>query len=211
MVARGWIGVQIQPVTAEIADSLGLKSTKGALVAEAQPNSPASAAGIKSGDVILGIDGERIDGPRDLARKVAALGPGKKTNLIYWHDGAEKTASVKLGSLPDDKEARVNPGMSRDNNAFSGLGLTLAPASSVEGAGSHGVVISDIDPDGVAAQKGLQIGDVILEAGGHAVNQPADISAVLAEAKKDNRKAVLLRVKGAEGTHFVAIEVKPAS
>ena len=211
VVARGWIGVQIQPVTQEIADSIGLKSAKGALVAETQPNSPASAAGIKSGDVILGIDGGRIDGPRDLARKVAALGPGKKTDLIYWHDGSEKTAPVKLGSLPDDKEARVNPGMSQDTNAFSGLGLTLAPASSVEGAGSHGVVISDIDSDGVAAQKGLQIGDVILEAGGHAVNQPADISAVLAEAKKDNRKAVLLRVKGSEGTHFVAIEVKPAS
>jgi serine protease Do len=209
VVARGWIGVQIQPVTQEIADSLGLKSTKGALVAEAQPNSPASAAGLKSGDVILGIDGERIDGPRDLARKVAALGPGKTVNLIYWHEGAEKTASVKLGSLPDDKEARANPGMSRDNNAFSGLGLVLAPASSVEGAGSQGVVISDIDPEGVAAQKGLQIGDVILEAGGRAVNQPADISAALAEAKKDNRKAVLLRVKGSEGTHFVAIEVKP--
>ena len=210
VVARGWIGVQIQPVTQEVADSLGLKSANGALVAETQPNSPASAAGIKSGDVILGIDGGRIDGPRDLARKVAALGPGKKTDLIYWHDGSEKTASVKLGSLPDDKEARVNTDMSQDNK-FSGLGLMLAPASSVEGAGSHGVVISDIDPDGVAAQKGLQIGDVILEAGGHAVNQPADISAVLAEAKKDNRKAVLLRVKGSEGTHFVAIAVKPAS
>jgi serine protease Do len=211
VVARGWIGVQIQPVTAEIADSLGLKSDKGALVAEAQANSPASAAGIKSGDVILGIDGERIDGPRDLARRVAALGPGKKTNLIYWHDGSEKTTSVKLGSLPDDKEARANPGLSQDNNAFKGLGLTLAPASSVEGAGSHGVVVSDIDSDGVAAQKGLQIGDVILEAGGHAVNQPADITAALAEAKKDNRKAVLLRVKGSDGTHFVAIAVKPAS
>lgn len=211
VVARGWIGVQIQPVTAEIADSLGLKSDKGALVAEAQPNSPASAAGIKSGDVILGIDGERIDGPRDLARRVAALGPGKKTNLIYWHDGSEKTTSVKLGSLPDDKEARANPGMSQDNNAFKGLGLTLAPAASVEGAGGHGVVVSDIDSDGVAAQKGLQIGDVILEAGGHAVNQPADISAALAEAKKDNRKAILLRVKGADGTHFIALEVKPAS
>jgi serine protease Do len=211
VVARGWIGVQIQPVTQEVADSLGLKSAKGALVAETQPNSPASAAGLKSGDVILGIDGGRIDGPRDLARKVAALGPGKKTDLIYWHDGSEKTAPVKLGSLPDDKEARVTPGMSQDNNAFSGLGLVLAPASSIQGAGSQGVVISDIDPDGVAAQKGLQIGDVILEAGGHAVKQPADISAVLAEAKKDNRKAVLLRVKGSEGTHFVAITVKPAS
>ncbi len=211
VVARGWIGVQIQPVTAEIADSLGLKSNKGALVAEAQPNSPASDAGIKSGDVIVGIDGERIDGPRDLAKRVASLGPGKKTDLIYWHDGSEKTAQVKLGSLPDDKEARVQPSMNQGNNTLSGLGLALAPASSVEGAGSHGVVISEIDPDGVAAQKGLQVGDIILEAGGHAVNKPADVGAALAEAKKDNRKAVLLRVKGQDGTHFVAIAVNPAS
>ncbi|MGA7655267.1 MAG: Do family serine endopeptidase [Methylocella sp.] len=211
-VARGWIGVQIQPVTAEIADSLGLKTNKGALVAEAQPNSPASAAGIQSGDVILGIDGDRIDGPRDLAKRVAALGPGKKADLIYWHDGTEKTTSVKLGSLPDDKEAQAQPAAgSEDNNAFSSLGLKLAPASSVQGAGGHGVVVADIDPDGAAAQKGLQVGDVILEAGGHAVNQPSEVKAALAEAKKDNRKAVLLRVKGADGTHFVAIAVNPAS
>ncbi|HUI21795.1 MAG TPA: Do family serine endopeptidase [Methylocella sp.] len=211
VVARGWIGVQIQPVTADIADSLGLKSTKGALVAEAQPDSPATTAGIKSGDVILGVDGERIDGPRDLARRVAALGPGKKVDLMYWHDGSEKTTSVKLGTLPEEKEAAVHPGMGQDSDTFGGLGLTLAPASSVKGAGSHGVVVADIDPEGVAAQKGLQVGDIILEAGGHAVNQPADIKAALADAKKENRKAVLLRVKGSDGTHFVAIAVNPAS
>jgi serine protease Do len=211
VVARGWIGVQIQPVTAEIADSLGLKSNKGALVAEAQADAPASSAGIKSGDVILGIDGERIDGPRDLAKRVAALGPGKKADLMYWHDGSEKTTSVKLGSLPDDKEARAQTGKGQEGDSFAGLGLTLAPASSVQGAGSHGVVVADIDPDGAAAQKGLQVGDVILEAGGHAVSQPADVKAALAEAKKDNRKAVLLRVKGSDGTHFVAIAVNPAS
>jgi serine protease Do len=211
VVARGWIGVQIQPVTAEIADSLGLKSNKGALVAEAQADAPASSAGIKSGDVILGIDGERIDGPRDLAKRVAALGPGKKADLMYWHDGSEKTTSVKLGSLPDDKEAKADTGKSQEGDTFGGLGLTLAPASSVQGAGSHGVVVADIDPDGAAAQKGLQVGDVILEAGGHAVSQPADVKAALAEAKKDNRKAVLLRVKGSDGTHFVAIAVNPAS
>jgi serine protease Do len=210
-VARGWIGVQIQPVTADIADSLGLKSSKGALVAEAQPNSPATAAGIKSGDVILGIDGERIDGPRDLARKVAALGPGKKADLIYWHNGAEKTTAVKLGTLPDEKEANARPAAGADNSAFRGLGLKLAPAASIQGAGSEGVVVADVDPDGVAAQKGLRVGDVILEAGGHAVSQPTEISAVLADAKKEGRKAVLLRIKGSEGTRFVAIAINPAS
>lgn len=211
VVARGWIGVQIQPVTQEIADSMGLKSPKGALVAEATPGSPASQAGIKSGDVILGIDGERIDGPRELAKKVAALGPGNKADLIYWHDGSEKTVSVKLGSMPEEKEARVWPSPAQSNDVFKGLGLTLAPAASVQGAGNQGVVVADIDPDGAAAQKGMQVGDVILEAGGRAVSKPADVAAALADAKKDNRKAVLLRVKSNDGTHFVAIAVNPAS
>ena len=80
-----------------------------------------------------------------------------------------------------------------------------------QGAGSEGVVVADINPDGAAAQKGLRVGDVILEAGGHAVSKPADISSILSDAKKDGRKAVLLRVKGSEGTRFVAIATNPAS
>jgi serine protease Do len=210
-VERGWIGVQIQPVTQEIADSLGLKTTKGALVAEAQPNAPATSAGIKSGDVILGIAGERIDGPRELARKVAALGPGKTADMLFWRDGAEKTVPVKLGTLPDNKEAHAMPGESNEKSSFAGLGLSLAPAASMPGAGKEGVVVAEADPDGVGAQKGLRVGDVILEAGGRTVSKPADISAVLADAKKEGRKAVLLRVKGAQGIRFVAIASQPAS
>jgi serine protease Do len=209
-VARGWIGVQIQPVTTEVADSLGLKAAKGALVADAQANSPAAEAGLKSGDVILGIDGERIDGPRELARKVAALGPGKKADLIYWHNGSEKTVPIKLGSLPDEKATPAKAAVSEDSS-FKGLGLSLAPASSMQGAGGEGVVVADVDPDGAAAQKGVRVGDVIVEAGGKSVSRPADVSAVLAEAKKDGRKAVLLRVKSSEGTRFVAIALTPAS
>lgn len=210
-VSRGWIGVQIQPVTEDIADSMGLKSTKGALVAQVQAHSPAGDAGIKSGDVILGVNGEHVEGPRELARKIAALGPGKTADLLYWRGGSEKTAAVKLGTLPEEKEARFHPPMGEENDTFKGLGLTLAPASSVQGAGKEGVVVADIDPDGVAAQKGLQVGDVILEAGGKQINKPSDVSAALAEAKKENRKAVLLRVKSGEDTHFVAIAVNPAS
>jgi serine protease Do len=210
-VSRGWIGVQIQPVTDEIAESMGLKSNKGALVAETQDNSPAKEAGIKSGDVILGINGERVDGPRDLAKRVAALGPDKKADLLYWRDGAEKTLSVKLGSLPDDKQANAKPAALTDNSALNGLGLKLAPASAVQGAGSEGVVVADIDPDGAAAQKGLRVGDVILEAGGRSVNKPSEISQIIADAKKEGRKAVLLRVKSGEGTRFVAIATNPAS
>jgi len=210
-VARGWIGVQIQPVTAEIADSLGLKSTTGALVAEAQANSPAQDAGIRSGDVILGVDGQKIESPRELARKIASLGPDAKADLTVWHSGAEKSVTIKLGTLPPDKEAKASKDDSDiGTTSLAKLGMSLAPAASVPGAGKEGVVIADMDPDGIAAQKGLKVGDVIVEAGGKTVSKPSDISSVISDAKKDGHKAVLLRVKNQEGTRFVAVATNPA-
>ncbi|HWG03977.1 MAG TPA: Do family serine endopeptidase [Beijerinckiaceae bacterium] len=206
-VARGWIGVQIQPVTQDIADSLGLKSTDGALVADIQDNSPARAAGLKSGDVITAVNNEQVKGPRELARTIASLGPDKKVDIAYVEDGAQKTASVTLGSLPADQQQASAEDSSRGDNgtSLSSFGLTLAPAASVDGAGRNGVVITDIDPDGAAAEKGLRQGDVILEAAGHPVARPADVSKALSEAKKAGRKAVLLRVKSGDNTHFVAL------
>jgi serine protease Do len=208
-VARGWIGVQIQPVTQDIADSLGLKNTDGALVADVQANSPALSAGLKAGDVITAVNGESVKGPRELARTIAGLGPDKKVQLTYVENGAEKTASVTLGNLPaDEQQANAEGSSSHQDNSQSSLssfGLTLAPANSVEGAGRNGVVVTDIDPDGLAAEKGLRQGDVILEAGGHSVARPADVANALNEAKKAGRKAVLLRVKTGDNTHFVAL------
>ena len=206
-VARGWIGVQIQPVSLEIADSLGLKGQKGALVADATNGSPAASAGLKSGDVIIAVNGEAVDGPKELARKIAALGPDTKVELTYWRDGAEKTASLKLGTLPGEKEARGTQPDRVEKSAMAGLGLSLAPA----GAGRDGVVVSDIDPDGIAAQKGLRAGDVIIEADRRSVSRPGDIMAALDLARKDGRKAVLLRVKSGDMMHIVAIAVTPAS
>ncbi len=205
-VARGWIGVQIQPVTDEIAESLGLKSTKGALVAEASPTGPASGAGIKSGDVILGVDGQKVDGPRELARKIASLGPDAKATLSFWHNGSEKTADVKLGTLPNsDQVAKAEISGDEDKATVAALGMQLAPAASIPGAGKEGVVVADVDQDGVAAQKGLKVGDVILEAGGQKVTKPSDLKDVISNAKKDGRKAVLLRIKSEQGIRFVAL------
>ncbi len=208
-VARGWIGVQIQPVTDEIADSLGLKSNKGALVAEAQPSGPASAAGIKSGDVILAVDGQNVDGPRELARKIAGMGPNASAKLTFWHDGKEKSADVRLGTLPNsDKVAKAETDGDKPDAAkatVAALGLQLAPAASVPGAGSEGVVVADVDQDSPAAQKGLKVGDVILEAGGEKVSKPSEITGVIANARKDGRKAILLRVKSEQGVRFVAL------
>jgi len=97
-----------------------------------------------------------------------------------------------------------------EKSQLSGLGLTLAPASSVAGAGKDGVVVADIDPEGAAAQKGLQTGDVILEAAGKAVSKPSDVSAAMAGAKKDGRKAVLLRVKSGDNVRYVALATQSA-
>ena len=210
VVTRGYIGVQIQPVTQDIADSLGLKNTKGALVAEAK-SGPAAEAGIKSGDVIVGVNGQAVDGPRELARKIASIGPGADVKLSYLRGGAEKTAEVKLGQLPGEKEARADTSSDGGRGALSGLGVELAPASAVQGAGKVGVLVAEVDPDGVAAQKGLRAGDVILEAAGKPVSTPSDVSAALSEARKDGQKALLLRVKSGDNTHFVAIATRAAS
>jgi len=122
--------------------------------------------------------------------------------------GAEKTADVKLGKLPSDKQARADIPGDDEHGALAGLGVELAPASAVPGAGKAGVVVADIDPDGLAAQKGLRSGDVILEAAGKPVSSPSDVSAALKEARKDGQKALLLRVRTGDNTHFVAISTR---
>jgi serine protease Do len=212
-VARGWLGVQIQPVTDEIAETLAMKSAKGALVSETQNDSPASKAGLRSGDVITAVNGGKIENPRELSRRIAALGPDKSVELTYLRDGSEKTLSLRLGALPSERQVEAKS--DRDNRggdqSLTRYGLALAPAKQVSGAGSQGLVVTQIDPDGPAAQKQLQPGDVILQAGGQNLSRPQDLIAALDQARKQGRKAVLLKVKSEEATRFVALSVNPAS
>jgi len=210
-VARGWIGVKIQNVTQEIADSMGLKSTKGALIAQPQKGAPAEEAGLKAGDVIVAVNGEKIETTRDLARRIAALGPGKTVDLTYQRSGAEKTVKLKLGALPDEQEARADDeNFSERGPELSGLGIEVVPATEVRGAGREGLLVTDLDPSGPAAQKGLRRGDVIVEAGGQPVSSRRDLAAALEAARKDGRRSVLLRVKSADGAKFLAVPVKGA-
>ena len=125
-MTRGWIGVQIQPVTAEIADSLGLKKAQGALVAEPQADGPAVKAGIEAGDVITAVNGHAVKDARDLARQIGAMAPGATVKLTVLRKGQEKTFTLTLGTLPDQREARAEPN-TRDQNGTSvpRLGLTL--------------------------------------------------------------------------------------
>jgi serine protease Do len=207
-VTRGWIGVQIQPVTQEIADSIGLKKAEGALVAQPQANGPAAKAGIEAGDIITAVNGEEVKDARDLAKKIGALAPKATVKLAVLHKGSEKTVSLALGELPNAKEARATPEGSDNGAADMGkLGLTLAPAARVAGAGSEGVVVTGIDSSGAAADRGFSTGDVILEIAGKSVSTPADVRNVVASARTEGKRSVLVRVKSGDNTRFVALPV----
>jgi serine protease Do len=212
VVSRGWIGVKIQPVTQDIADSLGLKSTKGALIAQPQKGAPAEAAGLKSGDVIVAVNGEKIEGPRELARRIAAMGPNKTVDITYLRNGSEKSAKLTLGKLPEEREARADEedmgGPGGGGSHVASLGIEVAPASEMRGGGGEGLYVVDIDPGGAAAQKGLRRGDVIVEAGGQPVHTRSDLSSAIDGARKEGRRSVLLRVKSADGSKFIAVPVK---
>jgi serine protease Do len=203
-VQRGYIGVQIQPVTKELADSLGLKDTRGALVAETTKDGPAADAGIKAGDTIVSVNGHKVDGPRELSREIGAQKPGSKVELGVVRDGREQAMTMRLGTLPGEKTAKLDTGKG-DSTDGPGFGLGLAPAGSVKGAGGKGVVVTQVDPDGSGAEQGIRQGDVILEIAGKAVSQPSDVKQALSEARKDGKKAVLMRLKTGDNTRFVAL------
>ncbi|MDU6494724.1 Do family serine endopeptidase [Bradyrhizobium sp.] len=208
-VSRGWIGVQIQPVTQDIADSLGMKKAEGALVAEPQADGPAAKAGIRSGDVITSVNGEPVKDARELARTIGGLAPGASVKLNVLQKGQEKTISLTLGKLPNTIEAKADTG--GDNSSptrgadVPKLGMTVAPASSVAGAGKEGVVVTEVDPKSAAADRGFKEGDVILEVAGKSVTSAGDVREAINAARNDNKNSVLMRVKSGGQSRFVAV------
>ena len=196
-VERGYLGVQIQPVTQDIADSLALKDTKGALVAEIQPDTPAFEAGIKAGDVILSVNGDVMAGPKEVTKRISQIKPGDTVKVTLMRDGKEQTLNVRLGLLPEKKTAALDDTSPKAPATF---GLALAPTKD-----GVGVMVTDIDPNGIAAEKGISKGDLILEIGGKTVTKPSDVRASIDAARKDGRKAVMLRLKSDEGTRFIAL------
>jgi serine protease Do len=208
-VTRGWIGVQIQPITPDIADGLGLKEAKGALVADPQPDSPAVQAGIRSGDAILAVDGQAVDGPRELARRIASMSPGTKVDLTVFRGGKEEKVAVTLGKLPSEQQQASLGTGGEEQGDLSQFGMTIAPASAV-GVDEQGVAVVDVDPDGAAADRGIKAGDVIVAVGGEKVNSTADVTQGIEVAKTEGRKAVLLQLRSGEQLRFVALPVAKA-
>ncbi len=198
-VTRGWLGVQIQPVTVEIAESLGLPGHTGAIVADVTEDSPALKAGLKTSDTILKVDGKDVADARDLAKKVARIKPGSSVPVTIVRDGKTMDVSVTIGTMPKTQKMASAGG---DNTApsLAGLGIQVAPAE--DGAG---VKVTRVDPNGPAAERGLKEGDVILEVAGQEVHETADIRNALKAAGK---KRVLILVRSGDTQRFLTL---PAS
>jgi len=142
---------------------------------------------------------------RALARRIASFAPGTAVKLAVLHNGENKTMSLTLGQLPDQRQANAGDHRGTTENGVPHLGLSLAPSSDVAGAGDRGVVVTAVEPDGPAAERGVKEGDVILDVAGKAVSKPADVRQQLTDLRKEGKHAVLMRMKSGDGTKFVAI------
>jgi serine protease Do len=216
-VDRGWLGVVIQNVSDDIADSIGLAEAKGAMITKVTEDGPAAKEDLKPGDVIVEVNGEKIADSRDLARKIAELHPDTDVKLSIARYGEQRQVTMKLGTFPSSKKLAA---LEEDRPADTGeqmkdLGLSLAPAVKFPGAGDEGVVITEVDPQSDAADKGLKPGDVILQVAGVTVSEPSDVAAgvkkAIAGAKSDKDTVkVLMQVKTGDQTRFVALSLKKA-
>ncbi len=211
-VTRGWLGVQIQPVTASIADSLGMKKAEGAMVDEPQAGSPALKAGIQAGDVITAVNGTPVKDARDLARTIGTMAPDSSVTIELLRDGQTKTVKLTLAQMPTDRQAKADTGNdgAAPAKGVPHLGLSVAPASEVSGAGDRGVVVTAVDPDGPAAEQGFKTGNVILDVGGKPVGNAGDVRKALSDAKAQGKHQVLIRVKMGDATRFVALPLGDA-
>lgn len=220
---RGWIGVRIQEVTPEIAESLGLEKAKGAMVSGVTAKSPAEKAGLKTGDVILSFNGQEIDAMRKLPRLVAGAEIGKKASLKVWRKGETKDVDVELGQLEKAEEEGMidtqKPDEAGKDEAPKGveiekLGLSVAALSDTLrqtydiNASTTGVVVTDVKNDGIAAEKGLMPGDVIVEIDQQEVTAPAQVTERIEAAVKADHTSVLLFISRKNDLRFIALKLK---
>jgi len=204
------IGVRIQSVTPEIAEGLNLEEAQGALVAEPQPRGPAARAGILSGDVIASLNGEPLKDDRQLAKTVSDMAPGTQVELGIIRQGETKIVVLTLGQLPSPaSEPRTSDEKLKtpeDSTDPSSLGLTLVPGQSLRPK-TEGVIVTEVDPAGIAAERGFQPGDVILDVAGNSVNLPSEVGKAPRDAHSKSRHNVVARVRSGDSTRFVAILV----
>ena len=215
-IRRGWIGVRIQMVTPEIAETLGLTETHGALIAGVSADGPAAAAGIETGDLVVGFDGRQVREMRDLPRIVAGTEIGKLTAIDVIRGGKPRSLQVKVGRLDTPKlvvgKQPVKAPPKMEKVKALGLDLVALDADVREhyklDKTATGVLVSDVSPESAAADKGIRPGDLIVRVGQSDVKTPKDVVARLAEEKKAGRTSVLLRVATGNDVRFVAVPVE---
>jgi serine protease Do len=217
---RGWLGVRIQPVTEEIAESLSIKPARGALVAGVDDKGPAKPAGIEPGDVVVKFDGKDVKDPKDLSRVVADTAVGKEVEVGIIRKGKEETRKVTLGRLEDTDKAKEAAAKTKEEPAEKpvtqkALGLDLATLSKDLRSKYKiketvkGVIITGVDGKSDAATKRLSAGDVIVEVAQESVSNAGDVAKRIDQVKKDGKKSVLLLVANGEGElRFVALSVQ---
>jgi len=194
-VTRGWLGVSLQPLTSDLAASFGVEGGKGALVAEVQPQSPAAKAGIQSGDVIIEVNGKKVDSASDVVRTVGFAKPGEEARLTVWRDRARHTLTAKLGEQPGE-------------TAASRLGLDVRPvtpalAQELGLTGTDGVVVMSVEPDSAAARAGIERGDILRELDGKPIKSLADFERVTSGLAAD--KPASARLQRGSNSMYVAL------
>ena len=218
-VKRGWLGIKIQEVTPDIADTLGLPAPQGAMIAEIDNNGPAQQAHLHNGDVILRFDNQDVKDMRSLPRLVAATNVGKNVSLGVWRDGRLINLQAVLGELPDSNiqlasAAKPPPPAADHSVALDAVGVKVAAITDDLRskynitANQKGVVVTNVTSNGVGDQRGLKPGEVIVEVQQQPVNSPKDVQDKLADARKQNRKSVLILVQNQDGLRWVPIPAK---
>jgi serine protease Do len=214
---RGWLGVRIQPVSDEIAESLGLDKARGALVAAVFDEGPAKDAGIEAGDVILTFDGKNVPNVRALPRIVAETEINTEIDVEVWRKSQALTLSVQVGELKEEKIAAIAEDSEPDHepaNTVDTLGMKLTQLNDITrrkyevGDKVIGVVVVEVDDDSAAAQKGIRPGDVIVEVAQEEVSSPDQVLEKVREVQQSNRKSVLILLQRAEDLRFVALRLK---
>lgn len=212
---RGWIGVRIQSVTPEIAESLGLGTARGALVAGVSTGGPAAAAGLEAGDIVLAFDGRNIATMRDLPRVVAEAAIGSSVDVQIFRDGETLTRRIEVARLEDDDEEKLEISKTAPDTpqktVVLGLGLAELDEDLRRRFGvteeTEGVLVTDVDPLSAAAEKGVRPGDVIVEVAQRKVSSPDDVEKIVLSEEKGGRNSVLLRLSAGGDIRFVALRL----
>ncbi len=215
-VKRGWIGVKIQPNSAEIATGLGLKPNRGVVVSGAAENSPAAQAGLLAGDIILNFNGHEIDNTKNLSRLIAETPVGTKAPMLVWRNQKEQQLIIPIELMPEDpvlKPQTTDQAEMHISDDSSPLGIEIREITPeiIESytlqPDTAGVIITDVLPNSDAAHKGLKIGDIIVKVDKKDVIDVRSFQDYIAEAVHENRRPVLLAVQGNEALHFVAVKL----